>query len=73
MKFLKECLRMEEICRELALQEPHNREQWRAKARIWHQRAGKIITTHFGDVPIPLEGDESSRAGLVVVSSLQSS
>jgi hypothetical protein len=53
MQFLKECLRMEEICTELALREPHNREQWRAKARMWHQRAAKIVIDQFGDVPIP--------------------
>jgi hypothetical protein len=74
MRFLKECLRMEEICRELALREPHNQEQWRAKARVWHQRAGSIVIGTFGDVPIILLKDkESYGPGQFVASSTQSS
>jgi hypothetical protein len=50
MYLFKECLQMEAICTKLALQEPHNREQWRAEARMWHQRAGQFVTDTFGDV-----------------------
>ena len=53
MRLFKECLRMEAICRELARQEPHKQEQWRAKAKVWHQRAGQMLTGAFGDVDFP--------------------
>jgi hypothetical protein len=60
MQLFKECLRMEAICRELARQEPHKREQWRAKAKMWHQRAGQMVTGTFGDVALPSSEEESS-------------
>jgi hypothetical protein len=59
MHLFKECLRMEAICRELAQREPDKREEWRARARLWHQRAGYFVTAVFGDVPLPPSKKES--------------
>ena len=59
MHLLKECLQMEAICRKLALREPHNKEQWRAKARVWHQRAGRYVTDAFDDVAVPAQKQEN--------------
>jgi len=53
MNLFKECLRMEAICRTLAQQDSRNSEEWRAKARAWHQRAGRYVTEMFGEVEIP--------------------
>jgi hypothetical protein len=61
MHLFKECLRMEAICTKLALQEPHNRERWRAEARMWHQRAGQFVTDTFGDVVMPVRSGDSAK------------
>ena len=39
MDNFKECLRMEALCKQLALAEPDNKERWRAEAKKWHRRA----------------------------------
>jgi hypothetical protein len=62
VQLFKECLRMEKICLKLALQEPANREEWRAKARVWHQRAGQFVTDMFGDVAISSHAQDSRSA-----------
>src|SRR5205085_8956171 len=59
MHTLKECLRMEALCKKLALEEPNNKERWRAEARMWHQRAGENVTSIFGEVAVD-PGDEQS-------------
>lgn len=59
----KECLRMEALCKQLALAEPDNKERWRAEAKKWHRRAGQFVTSAFGDVPLPPSTEESQSIG----------
>jgi hypothetical protein len=59
---LKNVLRLEAICMKLANEEPHNKEEWRSKARVWHQRAGQFVIEIFGDVAIPSEVQDSHPA-----------
>ena len=57
MDNFKECLRMEELCKKLALAEPSNKERWQAEARRWRQRAGKIVPGKFGGVERPVANE----------------
>src|SRR5579864_4557724 len=59
---LGECLQLEAICTKLADQEPHNKEEWRAKARVWHQRAGQFVIDMFGDVATPSKAQDNHPA-----------
>jgi hypothetical protein len=55
----RQCARMEEVCAQLATQQPDEREYWQAKAEIWHQLAGRYVTQIFGDVDLqPSENNE---------------
>lgn len=53
LAMVKQCARMEEVCAQLAAQEPDRREHWQTEAEIWHQLAGRFVTQTFGDVYLP--------------------
>ena len=59
MHTLKECLRMEATCTRLALKEPHNKERWRAEAKMWHQRAGLKVVSMFEETGLELKDEKS--------------
>lgn len=48
MDTFKHCIEMEQLYRNLALNEPQNRTSWLAAAEKWHQRAGQFLL--FPDV-----------------------
>ena len=52
MGTFKHCIEMEQLYRNLALKEPHNRNSWLAAAEKWHQRAGQfLLLTDIEDAP----------------------
>ncbi len=52
MDTFKHCIEMEQLYRNLALKEPHNKTSWLAAAEKWHQRAGQfLLLTDVEDAP----------------------
>ena len=54
---------MEALCIQLANQDPRHKEEWRAKAKEWHQRAGRLVMSIFGHIEVadqPVSGAQNA-------------
>jgi hypothetical protein len=43
MGMFKHCIKMEDLYRNLAREEPQNKSSWLAAAEKWHQRADQLL------------------------------